>query len=130
MFHDLSRTNILTTITFSVLTCYFAWLRPDILVTGISLLFPHYFTSSGTDILIKGFSSLVLLFFTYLRPDILSQKYRLYSEISWLVGPAVQVTSFWPLLPLYFTPLMEFIFWLQASPFYSLDASPLEDQIC
>jgi hypothetical protein len=102
MFHDLSRTNILATIIFSLLTCYFACLRPDILVTGISSVLPYYFTSSGTVIPIKGFSSLVLRSFTYLRPGILSQKYRLYSEISWLVdqlfrsqvfGPCSHVTS-------------------------------------
>jgi len=107
-----------------------AFLRPAILVTGISSVLSHYFTSSGTGILIEGFSSLVLSSFTYLRLDILSQKYRLYSETSWLVGPAIQVTGSWPLLPCYVTRLMEQIFWFQALPFYSLDASPLEDQIC
>jgi hypothetical protein len=55
MFHDLSKTNILVTIIFSLLTCYFACLRPDFLVTGISSVPPYYFTSSGTGILIKGF---------------------------------------------------------------------------
>jgi hypothetical protein len=45
MFHDLSRTNILATIIFSLLTCYFACLRQGILVTGISSVLPYYFTS-------------------------------------------------------------------------------------
>jgi hypothetical protein len=112
MFHDLSRTDILATIIFSLLTCYFACLRPDILVTGISSVLPYYFTSSGKITLIKGFSSLVLRSFTYLRTDILPQKFCLYSEISLLVGSTVQVTDFWPLLPSYFTPLLEQIFWV------------------